>query len=540
MDSNKMETIEEAQSVLLGVYKNMTNQEIYGYYLSMLFTLPTDQAKVEGSSIDSWRRIASNAYTSSAAEVQETWQALYAAIYSANNFIEKLSLKVENFNEADKRKAAVYMAEARGLRALYYFELVRWFGARCNNQKEGGIVLIKSTAQSYQHPSTFTQATATEVYEFIEQDLKYAISVLPYANEDRYRTNNAYRLSKGSVLGLLTKVYATWAGYPVQDESKWELAAKTAKTLIDSGQHGLLEDYNDLWIKTANGEWDPKESLIEVSFYSPTKTGNRFEDASGKIGKWNGVDINKALKANCNSNSGRWRVLPPFLEKWRNTFDDETVDKRWAISFADYRYKAEGKTPISKLTFEEAMEQSDKRKEFNNGIFPGKWDIIKYANPGNMLNDANDSNTNWYLLRYADVLLLYAEALNEWHKSPTKEAYDAVNLVRRRGYGEPLGSYSKEVDLAEGMSYSEFQKAVRDERSHELAFEGHRRQDLTRWGIYTQSIARAYNEMSMWDGDEGTKVYKAAEYTIEGKHELLPIPLRDLDLMTGCTQNPNW
>lgn len=72
----------------------------------------------------------------------------------------------------------------------------------------------------------------------------------------------------GAALGLLSKVYATWAGYPIYDESKWEEAAKTARTLIESGKHALLSDYEQLWKNTCNGVWDPTESLIEISFYS--------------------------------------------------------------------------------------------------------------------------------------------------------------------------------------------------------------------------------------------------------------------------------
>lgn len=68
-----------------------------------------------------------------------------------------------------------------------------------------------------------------DVYKFIEDDLLYACDILPYATDKDYRSNKDYRFSKGAALGLLTKVYATWAGYPIQDTSKWEAAAKQLK-----------------------------------------------------------------------------------------------------------------------------------------------------------------------------------------------------------------------------------------------------------------------------------------------------------------------
>lgn len=116
--------------------------------------------------------------------------------------------------------ATIYIAEARALRALYYFELVR---------RWGNIPLMTSTAMSNQHPSTFVQADPVDVYKFIEDDLLYACDILPYATDKDYRSNKDYRFSKGAALGLLTKVYATWAGYPIQDTSKWEAAAKQLK-----------------------------------------------------------------------------------------------------------------------------------------------------------------------------------------------------------------------------------------------------------------------------------------------------------------------
>lgn len=524
-----MRNATEAESVLLGVYENLTKDHMYGWHLSCYFTLGTDQADVEGSGLASWRAMASNVYSPTESYVQQTWQALYNAIYDANDFIEGLSVAVKNF-ETDEQKnlAAIYMAEARALRAQFYFELVRWWG---------NVVLMKSTEDSSLHPSKYVQSSPEEVYEFIEEDLKYAIDILPYASEDTYRADNSFRISKGAALGLLAKVYATWAGYPVRDESKWEKAASTAKILVESGRHGLLEDYEQLWKNTCNSVWDPTESLMEVSFYSPVATGN---DPVGRIGKWNGTAAKDGsgtyIKIPAN-----WKVLPSFLANWK----DSAKDLRWGISVADYLYEkaSEGKAVKTQIvageTFRDAMakEYKDRSNKYNNALTPAKWDLNKYAE--NHFADANFSTVNWYFLRYADVLLLYAEALNEWQKAPTAEAYAAVNMVRRRAFGKPVGTPDATCDLPSGLSYETFQQAVRDERSYELCFEGHRRQDLVRWGIYYDTIMKAAEDLAQWQ-EAAPSVYVIAEKTVKGKHELLPIPQRDLDLMKGCVQNPNW
>ena len=523
--SKYMNSASEAETVLLGVYENMTKDHMYGYHLSLYFTLGTDEAKVEGSSLNSWRAMPNNSYSPTEAQVQQTWAALYNAIYDANDFIEGLSVAVKNFtSDSEKNLAAIYMAEARALRAQFYFELVRWYG---------NIVLMKSTDESLKHPSTFVQSSPQDVYEFIESDLLYAIDILPYASDDAYRSNNAFRISKGAALGLLAKVYATWAGYPVRDESKWEKAASTAKILVESGKHGLLDNFDQLWKNSCNSVWDPTESLFEVSFYAPVSTGN---DPVGRIGKWNGTTAEDG-SGDYIRIAANWKVLPSFLVNWK----DNDKDLRWAASFADYKYTKSGKVYLSADNpFVSAMAEGAKesvRKAYNNALTPAKWDLNKHAT--NHFADANFSTVNWYLLRYSDILLLYAEALNEWQKTPTAEAYAAVNMVRRRGFGLPVNQTSSVADLETGLSYEAFQQAVQDERAHELCFEGHRRQDLVRWGKYYSAIQQAARDLANWH-EQAPSLYLLADYTVEGKHELLPIPQRDLDLMTECDQNPNW
>ena len=142
---------------------------------------------------------------------------------------------------------------------------------------------------------------------------------------------------------------------------------------------------------------------------------------------------------------------------------------------------------------------------------------------------------NCYVLRYADVLLLYAEALNEWKHGPTTEAYDAINKVRRRGFGNP--DDTSICDLPAGLDEAAFREAVRKERAYELAFEGHRRLDLVRWGIYYKTIQETSNKLSNWYSSAN---YVVAQYTEEGKHELMPIPQREMDLCPQFKQNPKW
>ena len=243
---NYLNDASEAQNVLLGIYLTNVRDAMYGYNMSIYFSMGTDISQVEGSTTENFRILPTNAYPTTQAEVQQTWEALYTGIYRANDFLEGISAKINTYSEKDKALATIYMGEARALRAMYYFELVR----RYEN-----IPLMTSTQMSNQSPSTFVQADPADVYKFIEDDLIYASEVLPYATDDTEREDNSFRFSKGAALGLLTKVYATWAS---KDASKWEYAAKTAQVLVESGKHDLLPDYEKLWENTCNSVWDPK------------------------------------------------------------------------------------------------------------------------------------------------------------------------------------------------------------------------------------------------------------------------------------------
>lgn len=563
---NYMNTAAEAEKVLLGVYSNLSTDNLYGMNLSILFNLGTDMEQVEGTTSDGFRIIPTNAFPTTQQEVQATWASLYNAIYNANEFLERISLKLDTYTNEDKKLGIIYMAEARTLRGLLYFELVRRYG---------NVTLMTSSLESHNAPSTFVQADPKVVYEFIEKDLKYAIDNLPYATDDIYRSNSSYRMSKGAALGLLAKVYATWAGWPLKDESKWEQAAKTAEILIISGKHGLQQNYEQLWKNTCNGKWDPKESLIEFSFYSPT--ASLSSDPVGRIGKWNGVKTTQiaGVRGRC---AGNVKVVYTFLKDWRapeveTYLDGKTTrwryksgvltDLRRDLSIANYQNTNEGTALLvkgSSDTDEKIIQNKDldpNLAQKNKQTYtPAKWDIEKYTTSGKVIND-DKSNVNWYFLRYADVLLLYAEALNEWKGGPTPNAYEAVNMVRARGYGYPSSTKYK---IAEGMDQEQFREAVRLERAYELSFEGHRRTDLVRWGIYYKAIQDTKDILDKWwlearnslgdkkdelDESGNYKISKEPNYTVyrytqKDKHELLPIPQRDMDLCRQFVQNPGW
>lgn len=521
-----------ARNVLYGVYRELGSNSLYGYYLSIVYDLPTDIAKVDGNAINNNRDICCNAHSPSHAYVQATWTQAYRVIYYANDFMEKARAAASAMGERDKALVDVYVAEARCIRALMYFELVRLYG---------GVTLMTRTSQSREHPSTFERESKETIYQFIEKELLEAAEILPWATDDPIRSDNSFMFSKGGALGILARAYLTWAGQPVADSSKWSKAADICRQIVGSGCHGLLPDYEDLWKNLCNGVWDPTESLVQISFYSSTISSSGSQNNSGYIGKWNGVYVitntSKLVRVDA-----RYRPVVTFAGSWK----DWDKDRRWELSIADYSYDGSTQVPMCSYNnkvypFSEVMIPGSPtvlRDKYRNGLYCAKYDLMKYVAPDNQLADGNYSNCHWYLMRYADVLLMLAEAVNE-SEGPTQEAYDAVNAVRRRAFGKPQDDESGEADLAPGMSADEFREAVRTERAHELCFEGQRKQDLIRWGIYYEKVMETYELLEDWR--EGfSDYYVGGEYTIKGRHELLPIPQREMDKMEKYYQNPNW
>ncbi|MGV8094584.1 MAG: RagB/SusD family nutrient uptake outer membrane protein [Mangrovibacterium sp.] len=507
----------DAETVLLGVYLDFSENDTYGLNLSLFLPTGNDLEQCGLNSIANFRALPTNTHTPAEAYVVNTWRAIYTAVYDASNFIESLTKRMDDFTASDKELAKIYIGEAKTLRALAYFELVRYWG---------NIPLLKTTADSEKPNEEYVQAKPEEVYTFIEQDLKEAAEVLPWSTGEDIRSNSSFRMSRGAALGLLGKVYCQWAGYPLQDKSKWEKAAEVLSEVIGSGHHSLLPNYETFWSNIAKGVWAPQESLIEISFYDVTSTSNYAP--TGRIGKANGVTTN-VISGVRGSNQALFYVTFSFVQDFYNQHDP-----RYGLSIADYYYSGESKLPRSSYP----IEQYSKQTNMWNNLTTSKFDWVKYLDKSEYFINNYSSCTNWPFMRFADVLLLYAEAVNESEGAPTQAALNAINMVRRRGHGLDVSTADATVDVPSSYGYSEFQQAVRDERKWELCFEGHRKMDLVRWGTYYEVIKDTKTRLVSLLGARG--YYSIADYTVKGKHELLPIPQRDLDLLPNLRQNPNW
>lgn len=391
------------------------------------------------------------------------WNALYQGIKRTNVVIE--NVPVINM-EPDLRDR--YVAEAKFVRGLLYFDLVRAWG---------GVPLVTTTTP----PAKLPRSTAEEIYQQVIQDLSDAIEFLP--EKSQYDAGDAGRATKGAARALLAKVYLFHGSG--QD---FEKAEELALAVINSGEYGLEPLFiNANSVEGNNGT----ESVFEIGALQVEGTengGNQYANTQGVRGT---------------PNRG-WGINRPSIDL-RESF--ETGDPRLKGTIIDLGDTLDGVVILGDGSTPDVTEDD------NGNIIEIECYNRKVWVPGD--NTITQFGHHRRIIRYADVLLMAAEALNENGKSAQALIY--LNMVRERAR---QGNNSILPDITT-TDQSLLSDKIMLERRYELALEGHRFFDLVRTG-------RAASVL----GPLGF---------VAGKHELLPIPQNEIDISQGTLeQNPNW
>ncbi|MGM0407819.1 MAG: RagB/SusD family nutrient uptake outer membrane protein [Bacteroidota bacterium] len=353
--------------------------------------------------------------------------------------------QMENIDESFK---TMVVAEARFLRANMYFNLVRLFGRVPLSLEETG------DEESAHVPMSSVEA----VYNAIEEDLKYAEENLPNSRP----SSEFGRATKGAAKAMLADVY--------MNLEKWAEAAQRTKEIIDMNQYTLLENFEDIF-KLEN---ETNSEIIHSIVYDGNTNGNwfaSFAHASGNINANNGVQV--------------WQV-DTESDMWLN-WDDNDYRKDFTV-YTDY---------ITKDGTQQSVYNTSRP-------YPA---FGKYNAPNE--TGLSSCPINQIIYRYADILLMYAEASCEVNGGPTNESYEALNMVRRRGYKQPINEPS-DYDVETGLNKDSFKDAVIYERSLEFVVEGKRALDLMRTGKLIETLVGL-----------GKKVRPGAT--------LLPIPKGEID-----------
>lgn len=306
--------------------------------------------------------------------------------------------------------------QAKFIRAFSYFYLVRWFGE-----------VQLTTFENQSDVENVPQSPVSDIYASIIENLTDAENSLPDSFPEKGRP------TKGAAKALLAKVYLTMAGWPVEDASFYSLARDKAQELM--GVYSLESDFADLW---------KEENKLTNTEFIFAFYGSLDQDGISGSHMWH------ASRCGCNGEGG-WGDFYSEARFFEAFPDSPRKDATFTSTFADGTY------------WEDA------------GVQPH---MAKYRDAGEIIGDYGEGFN--VLLRYADVLLMYAEAANMSEGGPSPAALDAINQVRRRAMGLDPNTPDASADLPSGMSQSDFDGAVLDERNWELAFELNRWFDLVR------------------------------------------------------------
>ncbi len=556
----------DARQAINGVYRRLSDSWVTGYNIKQI---PNDLLK--RASWDEASGLSNFTYGSENTYIAGMWQNHYAVIKDCNSVIDNVTANKEKINNWER-----YVGQAHGIRAFLYFDLVRWFG---------DVPLVLTDTKSLDGLEV-TRTPQKEVFRQIIEDFEYCIS----HTMDKGDTSKGYqygRLTKDACHGFLAKVYL-WLGSVAQRDGKeilgnaadnFEKSLEHSSAVIQGGRYKLVDYYPDVF-NAKTRDKAPDEVLWCVQGLTGDDTGTwtgmmfGIRGNQNLGGSWDNIsssDYHRMMYEPSDSIRRLWNCPRMTIQ------DDGTL---WGWDYKMY-WDTRGDQKLSEAT------------ENNNWL---QWSIGKFrryplADPSsyNYTNFGMDEP----LLRYADVLLMYAEAYNEVNHGPgdyrpssgmdmsgisIQSAYDAVNLVRKRSRIANEGimhqdvlprklitDYATEVDecvpdwkpgaygyIYDGVrtaweynrygdDYTAFRTEILNERASELVAESTDRWcDLVRRGILVKQMQawRQYNPFI--SNTEREITTPGAPENIQSRNMLLPVPLSEIDVNKNLTQNPGY
>ena len=405
----------------------------------------------------------------------DTWRDHYRGLNRANQVI--FYVPSIQMDEALKKRV---IAEAKFLRAVLYYNLVILWE---------NVPLALTPQAPNDRPK---QATEAEIWAQIEKDLREAKPDLPL----QYDAANKGRATRGSATAMLGKV--------LLQQKKWAAAATEFKEVIDSNVYSLVANYKDNF--TPNNE-NNSESVFEVQFSSANRGG--VDESGGSEGSERAQFFGARGVGWSDGQPTRWLYNQFLKEKTKDGKTDPRLDATM------WYYRPNDPT---NLIYGKSFEE--------RGFGPNDRFWRKYQNDYRTFEDYF-SPINTRMIRYADVLLMYAEALNE--QGQTTAAIPFANRVRAR---------VNMPDLPTTLTQAQFRERLRLDRVLELAGESVRFADMKRYGILSPDVAGPTAQRNLPPSEaEFDTEFRAFQV---GKSERLPIPLRELDANPNLQQNEGW
>lgn len=450
------------------------------------------------------------------------WGNMYEGIRATNRFLEEFD--ISNFEDRQYNfdydeiieQAKIYPHQARFLRAFFYFELIKRYG------KVPLVTKVLSTTEA----NNVELTSFEEVTDFIISELNAIIPKLP-VNYQSISGSETGRATRGAAMALKTRtlLYAASPLHnPSGDRQPWISAAEAAKALMDSAYYSLVNNY---------GNVVNNRRSRELIFERRLRDSNLFERSNFPI-SYEGADPGTAPTQN-------------LVNSYEMQATGENIDQPG--SGYDPANPYEGRDPRLKQTvIVNNSEWKSRKVEIWQGgrdglpqdqATPTGYYLKKYVVENVSLdpNNLTEASHTWVFFRYAEVLLNYAEAMNEAYGPQNAAgmgmtAREAVNRVRNR---------SNMPVFPAGMTRDEFRQKLRNERRVELAFEDHRFWDLRRWKI-GPSTTDIYG-MEITRNNDGSFDYQPKlieERVWNERMYLYPIPQAEIFKNKALQQNPGW
>jgi len=578
--TNYYQTEDQLNYARAGVYSILGAGALYGSYTNYLLAWDADVAYLNRSTLTAgpWN------YNFSPADGYNN--AFWVNLYNGINRANVLLANVDKNPELPQSLRDKIRGETLFLRGFYYFLLVQYYGE----------VPIKIVPTESALDVDIAKSSIKDVYAQILKDMTAAEPLVPGIKEVGF----GGAISKSAVRGILARVCLTMAGSPLKDVSKYQDAKTWAKMVMDDAEagHSLNPSYPQIFMNLSGDKYDIKESIWEVEFW-----GNRTDQyiETGNIGWINGP------ASLATSATGRADAYMNITAKYYNIFEPGDLRKWFTIAHFSYlNNSVNGSKSLSAIPTTEAAKYNYKPAKFRR-----EYETLLPKSP-------TTTNENFPLLRYSDILLMFAEAENAIN-GPTADAIAAINKVRERAWSSGVatitvtnsgtgyttiptvtfssgngsnataaatisggkvtgivlsrdltgvtfyneGKYSTpptititggggngatatatiydihggDVTPIEMASKESLLKFIQDERMREFAFEGLRKSDLLRWGIFLQVNQDMGNTLQL----DVPGAYFIKNYAnVSNMNLFMPIPINEISGNQKMVQNPGW
>lgn len=487
--SSVFENVDRAEMAVVGAYAYLHTQEL-GYQLLM----GTDESS--GTESNSKYNVSNYDYTNTSSMLSGTYTNMYKAIEYANVCIKNLPGMA--VGESEQAEVDALLGESYAIRAYAYWNIVRFYGD------------VPYTDVPTSELTTFSSSRVSRdtIYDHCIADLQKAVELLPWYSEGRVETPE--RFTKNAAYGILARVALYAAGYSLRwdlsttpydastcriaqrDDAQrvkelYQIAADACKAVISQGENSLLEDYDEIFRDLCNSRYND-ETMLEFGWYGSNGTDVR-------TGYVNGIPTSGTSSV-LGKGGAQMIAMPTFY------FEFDEDDQRRDVSVCNY-----------------GLALSSSKDAYRANTFAGMG-VGKYRINWKTERGSTDSkrDINWPLLRYSDVLLMYAEALNELNNGATTEAVNAVKQVRLRAFNN---DESKIGTIP--TSYDDFRDYIIEERKLELSNEGLRKSDLARWGILVDYLTAEKEKLVQLANREG----KYADVDLYRAYKLTSTPTLD-------------